>query len=358
MCPLWMTIGKAALSETRVMWYADDAYAAQEERRSYLRRANRGGVVDSGVVAGSGELPGSSSVGDGHAWIPCAPVRAINDDRVVLSDGGLLAQRARRRCVAYDETLVRQVRTSMLSGVLGHAFLDLCRVSDSEVAAVVVEHSVVIRDSLFDVFQPMSTWRAMRRLLRICNAYDGVVGTWVLIPCTAGTTFRRTDEKIGAETGDFVMSYKSVVAAVGMSRRAVGSGDIMVLCSACMYAFSNVLQEKLIERGCTVKEALGILGAFGTLCSVMQTCSLDWRRFVDVTRTSLMALPTLGFQMRLFGMHVLTSFFIPMGDAENLSGVAWVDVQPTVELILVMKLPAGRMIRTMLRLNSLTSEVG
>ena len=86
-----MRIGKAALSETVVMWYADDAYAAQEERRSYLRRANRGGVVNSGVVAGSGELPGSSSVGDGHAWIPCAPVRAINDDRVVLSDGGLLA---------------------------------------------------------------------------------------------------------------------------------------------------------------------------------------------------------------------------------------------------------------------------
>ena len=66
-CPLWMTIGKATLSETRVMWYADDAYAAQEERRSYLRRANRGGVVDSRVVAGSGDLPGSSSVGDGHA---------------------------------------------------------------------------------------------------------------------------------------------------------------------------------------------------------------------------------------------------------------------------------------------------
>ena len=89
----------------------------------------------------------------------------------------------------------------------------------------------------------MSTWRAMRRLLGICNACDGVVGTSGLIPCIAGTTFRRTDEKLGAETGDFVMSYKSVVAAVGMSRRAVGSGDIMVLCSACMYAFSNVLQE-------------------------------------------------------------------------------------------------------------------
>ena len=36
MCPLWLIIGKAALSETRVKWYADgiDAYAAQEERRS------------------------------------------------------------------------------------------------------------------------------------------------------------------------------------------------------------------------------------------------------------------------------------------------------------------------------------
>ena len=29
MCPLWLTIGKAAMSDTRVMWYADDAYAAQ-----------------------------------------------------------------------------------------------------------------------------------------------------------------------------------------------------------------------------------------------------------------------------------------------------------------------------------------
>ena len=54
----------------------------------------------------------------------------------------------------------------------------------------------------------------MRRLLRICNAYDEVVGTWVLIPCIAGTTFRRTNEKLGAETGDFVMSYESVVAAL------------------------------------------------------------------------------------------------------------------------------------------------
>ena len=207
----------------------------------------------------------------------------------------------------------------MLSGVLGHVFLDLCRVSDSEVAAVVVEHSVVIRDSCFDDLQPMCTWRAVRRLLRICNAYDGVVGTWVLIPCIAGTTFRRIDEKLGAETGDFVMSYKSAVAAVGMSRRAVGSGDLMVLCSACMYAFSSVLQEKLLKQGCTVKEALGNLGVFGTLISVLQAWSLGWTRFVEVTWTSPMTLSVFGFLMCFFGMYELVNLFFSEADAANLS---------------------------------------
>ena len=45
----------------RAKWQADDpdAVAAQEERRSSWRRAKRGGVVACGVVAGSGELPGS-----------------------------------------------------------------------------------------------------------------------------------------------------------------------------------------------------------------------------------------------------------------------------------------------------------
>ena len=136
----------------------------------------------------------------------------------------------------------------MLSGVLGHAFLDLCRVSDSEVAAGVVEHSVVIRDSCFDDLQPMCTWRAVR-LLRICNANDEAVGTWVLIPCIAGTTFRRTDEKLGAETGDFVMSYKSVV--VETSRHAVGSGDIMV-CAALACTLSRMS----CKRSCSNRVAL------------------------------------------------------------------------------------------------------
>ena len=59
---LWLIIGKAAQRDEGER-YADDrdAFAAQEERYSSWRRAKRGGVVACGVVAGSGELPGSSS---------------------------------------------------------------------------------------------------------------------------------------------------------------------------------------------------------------------------------------------------------------------------------------------------------
>ena len=74
---LWLIIGKPAQRTMRAEWQADDpdAFAAQEERRSSWRRAKRGGVVACGVVVGSGELPGSSSVSDAHACLPRAPVR-------------------------------------------------------------------------------------------------------------------------------------------------------------------------------------------------------------------------------------------------------------------------------------------
>ena len=135
----------------RVKWYADDpdAFAAQEERRSSWRRAKRGGVVACGVqgplVDGGGEILGAGSAGDGHACLLRAlAVRAINDDPAVSSDGGLLAQRARRReaCV---ETLVQQARALTVRSTHGHVFLELCCTSDSELAAAEVEHSVAIR---------------------------------------------------------------------------------------------------------------------------------------------------------------------------------------------------------------------
>ena len=85
---LWLIIGKAAQRDEGER-YADDcdAFVAQEERCSSWRRAKRGGVVACGVqgplVDGGGELPGAGSAGDGHACLPCAPVRAINNDPVV-----------------------------------------------------------------------------------------------------------------------------------------------------------------------------------------------------------------------------------------------------------------------------------
>ena len=186
----WLIIGKAAHREMRAKWHADDpdAFAAQEERRSSWRRAKRGGVVACGVqgplVDGSGELPGAGSAGDGHACLPCAPVRAINDDPVVTSEGGLLAQRARRRCDTCVETLVQQARTPIMSGIHGHVFLELCYASDSEVAAVVVEHSVVIRVTSFEDLQLTSTQPALYCLLMICKTYDVVVDIWVSISTT------------------------------------------------------------------------------------------------------------------------------------------------------------------------------
>ena len=208
---VWSIIGKAA--QMRVKWYADDrdAFAAQEERRSSWRRAKRGGVVACGVqgplVDGGGELPGAGSAGDGRACLPCAPVRAKKDDPVVTSEGGLLAQRARRRCDTCVETLVQQARTPTMSSTHGHAFSELCYASDSEVAAVVVEHSVVIRVTSFEDVQLTSRRPALHRLLMRCKAYDVVVDFWVSIPCTAGSPFGRINEKAGAETGDLAMTY-------------------------------------------------------------------------------------------------------------------------------------------------------
>ena len=159
-------------------------------------------------------------------------VRTINDDPAVSSDGGLLAQRARRRdaCV---ETLVQQARALIMSGTHGHVFLELCCASDSELAAAMVGHSVAIRVTSSEDLQLTSTRLALHRLLRICKAYDVVVDIWVSIPCTAGTPFRRINEKLGVETGNLAMTYKLIVAVPcrrrtgGAVLRAENFGDLM-----------------------------------------------------------------------------------------------------------------------------------
>ena len=174
-------------------------------------------------------------------------VRAINDP-AASSDGGLLAHRTRRRCVACVETLVQQARALIMSGTHGHVFLELCCASDSELAAPVVEHSVAIRVTSSEDLQLASTRRALHRLLRICKAYDVVVDIWVSIPYTTGTLFRRINEKRGAETGDLAMTCKLVVAAVGLCRHAVRIGGGF----SCEESLREVLQLLLfgLDRSC------------------------------------------------------------------------------------------------------------
>ena len=69
-----------------------------------------------------------------------------------------------------------------MSSTHGHGFLELCCASDSELAAVVVEHSVVIRVTSSEDLQLTSTRPALHRLLMICKAYDVVVDIWVFDP--------------------------------------------------------------------------------------------------------------------------------------------------------------------------------
>ena len=81
-------------------------------------------------------------------------------------------------------------------------FLELRYASDSEVAAVVVEHSVVIRVTSFEDVQLTSRRPALYCLLMIRKAYEVVANIWVSIPCTTGAPFRRSNVKLGAEAGD------------------------------------------------------------------------------------------------------------------------------------------------------------
>ena len=73
----------------------------------------------------------------------------------------------------------------------------MCCASGSELAAAVVEHSVVIRVTSSENLQLTSTRPALHRLLMIYKAYHVVVDMWVSIPTTAAVddlTVLRTAE--------------------------------------------------------------------------------------------------------------------------------------------------------------------
>ena len=95
-----------------------------------------------------------------------------------------------------------------MSGIHGRVFLELWYASDSEVAAVVVEHSVVIRVTSFEDAQLTSRRLALYRPLMICKTYDVVVDIWVPMPTTAAVddlTVLRTPRRSGNISSLFVL---------------------------------------------------------------------------------------------------------------------------------------------------------
>ena len=209
-----------------------------------------------------------------------------------------------------------------------------------------------------EYLQFVSTRRVLHCLLRICKAFDAVVDIWVSIPCTAGTPFKRINEKLGAETGDFVVTYMLVVAVVGLCRHAVGDEF------SCKRSNGNELWSLLVARNHVAK--YGILFCWDSTAAVGQQLvdregGVSYVKlselFKKVMSSSPMVLHMLGFLICFVGTYVLTSLFLSVGDAENLSlltsdtyGVAWADVQSTVEIVLVMKLPAEQTRRLSWRL--------
>ena len=98
---------------------------------------------------------------------------------------------------------------------------------------------MVIQFTPFEYLQLTSTRPALHHLLMICKAHDAVVDIWVSIPCTAGKHFRRTNE-----TGDLAMTYKLVVAAVGLCRHDVRIGGGF----SWKWSNGNELWKLVVER--------------------------------------------------------------------------------------------------------------
>ena len=150
-----------------------------------------------------------------------------------------------------------------------------------------------------------------------------------------------------------------VVAVVGLCRHAVEIGDAF----SCKRSNGNELWSLLVVRNHVAK--CGITFCWDSTAAVGQQLvdreGVSYVKltelFKKVTWSSPMVLHMLGFLMCFVGMYVLTSLFLSVDDAENLSlltsdtnGVAWADVQSTVEIILVMQLPAEQTRRLSWRL--------
>lgn len=92
-------------------------------------------------------------------------------------------------------------------------------------------------------------------------------------------------------------------------------GDVLVLIGATLYGTSNVVQEWILKGSGRRCEALGMLGLWGSVISVIQALILERAAFATCDWTPELLLSLFGFQLCLFAMYVLTSSFLMMADA-------------------------------------------
>jgi solute carrier family 35, member F1/2 len=91
-------------------------------------------------------------------------------------------------------------------------------------------------------------------------------------------------------------------------------GDILCLIGTCLYATSNVIQEKLVKTNDRM-EFLGMLGVNGFCIGIVQFFVMELHRFQSITWTYEVILYTIGYSLCLFFMYSNTSSFLTSNDA-------------------------------------------
>jgi solute carrier family 35, member F1/2 len=91
-------------------------------------------------------------------------------------------------------------------------------------------------------------------------------------------------------------------------------GDILCLIGTCLYATSNVIQEKLVKTNDRM-EFLGMLGINGFCIGIVQFFAMELHRFQSITWSYEVILYTMGYSLCLFFMYSNTSSFLTSNDA-------------------------------------------
>ncbi|XP_078432670.1 uncharacterized protein LOC144704218 [Wolffia australiana] len=133
---------------------------------------------------------------------------------------------------------------------------------------------------------------------------------WV-IPCVIVLTFvflktrYRYVQYFGALlciAGAILVVFSDVFAGGRESGSNPLKGNLFVILSSTLYAFSNVGEEYLVRDGSRV-ELLTMLGVFGTIISAIQISILERRELASIRWTAGAALPFAGFTAAMFLLY-------------------------------------------------------